>query len=590
MDQLDLKRNQDLEVSIVGCLLNDSSYIENEWVAKLSPSDFMYEYERTVFITIKELEKSQQVIDLTTVINRLKEKGKLEKVGGAYYISGLLTENRGITVNLPSYAQTLIGNTKHNKKIRLLEDVRLGKADISTIDELAQAERINKYDMSDGGNAKLFAELHSDKMQFNHTNKIWYVWNGQYWQKDVKKEIYSYALDVSQVRQRNAITIEHPGEKSAMFNFGVRSGNKSNMDSMLSVASTLPEFATTSDDWDQDVLLFQCNNGILVLTDESFIQGKPEHMISQSSGINYDSNADCPSFDQFLIDIMNGDEELAEYLLMCLGYSMSGLTEEQCMFILNGNGANGKSVLLDLMSHVLGDYLVHTRFDAFLKKYNSANTNDLARLSKARIVTANESGEGKNWDQERIKEMTGGDKITARFLYGEFFEFRSKVKLWCATNNLPKTDDLSDAFWRRMVVIPFDRQFKGENRNTNILAELKQESSGIINRLYQGFLQWTYTTLKKQPPRVVIAVNEYKAESDVVAQWIDETGVEKNGSYDSTPAKVVYHYYMDWHEKNASGKPVPQITFGKRMKSIGMESEKIGGNRVYVGIDFNNQD
>ena len=94
MDQLDLKKNQDLEVSIVGCLLNDSSYIENEWVAKLSPSDFIYEYERTVFITIKELEKSQQVIDLTTVINRLKEKGKLEKVGGAYYISGLLTENR----------------------------------------------------------------------------------------------------------------------------------------------------------------------------------------------------------------------------------------------------------------------------------------------------------------------------------------------------------------------------------------------------------------------------------------------------------------------------------------------------------------
>jgi putative DNA primase/helicase len=362
------------------------------------------------------------------------------------------------------------------------------------------------------------------------------------------------------------------------------------MDSMLMVTSTLPAFATTINDWDQDELLFQCKNGVLLLTNGSFVNGNPEYMTSQCSGIDYDPNAECPVFDQFLIDIMDGDEELAEYLLMCLGYSLSGLTDEQCMFILNGNGANGKSVLLDLMGYVFGDYLVHTRFDAFLKKYNSTSTNDLARLSKARMVKANESGVGKNWDEERIKEITGGDKITARFLYGEFFEFRSRIKLWCATNNLPKTDDLTDAFWRRMVVIPFDRQFKGDDRDTNILEELKRESSGILNRLYQGFVQWTNTTLKNPPPRVIGAVKEYKAESDVVARWINMTGVEKNGGYGTTPAKIVYQQYKAWHEANESGKPVTQIALGKRMKSMGMGSEKIGGNRVYVGLDIGNQD
>ena len=148
------------------------------------------------------------------------------------------------------------------------------------------------------------------------------------------------------------------------------------------------------------------------------------------------------------------------------------------------------------------------------------------------------------------------------------------------------TDDLSDAFWRRMVVIPFDRQFKGDDRNTNIVEELKRESSGILNRLYQGFEQWTDTTLKKPPPRVVGAVKKYKAESDVVAQWIDMAGVEKNGGYETTPAKVIYQRYMDWHDENESGKPISQIAFGKRMKSMDMGSEKIGGKRVYVGLQF----
>ena len=590
MDQLDLKKNQGLEISIVGCLLNDSSYIENEWVAKLNPSDFMYESERIVFKAIKDLERSKDDIDLITVNNRLKENDKLGKIGGAYYLTGLLTDNGGIPAHLPSYAKKLISYTKHNQKMRVLEDVRLGKADISAVDELANAERGQKYDMSDGGNAELLAELHSDKMRFNHTNKQWYVWNGQYWHKDMKKEIYSYALHVSQVRQRHAITIKDSREKTAMFTFGVRSGDRAKMDSMLSVAAALPKFSTENDDWDQDDMVFQCRNGVLNLSDGNIMDGQPSFMISQCSGATYDPRAECPTFDRFLIEIMDGDEELAEYLLMCLGYSMCGLTDEQCMFILNGNGANGKSVLLDLISHIFGNYLVHTRFDAFLKKYNNTSTNDLARLSKARMVTANESGVGKNWDEERIKEITGGDKITARYMYAEFFSFRSKIKLWCATNNLPKTDDLSDAFWRRMVVIPFDRQFKGDDRNPNILAELKQESSGILNRLYQGFQYWTATTLKNPPPRVIDAVNEYKIESDVVALWVDETKVVKNGTYESKPAKIVYQTYVDWHNENASGKPVSATMFGKRMKVLGIGSEKISGKRVYVGIDLHEQD
>jgi putative DNA primase/helicase len=589
MADLNIKQDKNLERAILGCLLQDGSLIKDESVAKLKPSDFKYEEGRIVFQLIKELESTEEPIDTTTIINRLKENGKLEKVGGIYHITGLPNDVIS-TAYLPSYAEKLISYTNHNATMRILEDVRLGKTDVSKLGKITDAERGQNYDMSDTGNAQLLAHLHSDNMRFNHTSKEWLVWSGQYWGKDTKMKRFNFADAVSQYRQKQALSIKDNTEKKQMFNFGVHSGDKGKMDSMLSVAAALPKFSTENDDWDQDDMVFQCRNGILNLSNGNIMDGQPSFMISQCSGIDYDPSAECPVFDQFLIDIMDGDEELAEYLLMCLGYSLSGLTDEQCMFILNGNGANGKSVLLDLMSHILCDYLVHTRFDAFLKKYNSTSTNDLARLSKARMVKANESGVGKNWDEERIKEITGGDKITARFLYAEYFEFRSRIKLWCATNNLPKTDDLSDAFWRRMVVIPFDRQFKGVDRNTNILAELKRESSGILNRLYQGFQQWTNTTLKKPPPRVEGAVKEYKAESDVVARWIDMADVKQNGGYDTTPAKAVYKLFTVWHDENENGKPISQIAFGKRMKSMDIGSEKIGGNRVYVGLDICNQD
>ncbi len=451
-------------------------------------------------------------------------------------------------------------------------------------------EKRADFVLSDSGNAQLLAQLHADKLHFNHTNNSWLVWNGQYWKPDEMKERIQLAQDVSKYTQEKALTIADSREKMAMVTFGIRSENMANMESMLRVASSMPKVATTEKDWDRNTRLFQCDNGTLSLDDGLFKDGKPHYRISKTCGIDYKPNAKAPVFDQFLIDIMDGDEDLAGFLLMCLGYSMSGLMDEQCMFILNGSGANGKSVLLDLMSHVLGDYHVHTRFDAFLKKYNNTSSNDLARLSGARFVSANESGVGKNWDEERIKEITGGDQITARYLYGEYFDFRSNIKLWCATNNLPKTDDLTDAFWRRMIVIPFDRKFKGKDRNPNILAELKGESSGIINRLYEGFKNWQEKTLQTKPARVVNAVNEYKVESDVVAQWVEEMNVQKEGFEDKKPAKAVYQEYVFWHNANAPGKPVSTTMFGKRMNALDLGSEKIGGFKYYIGLQYNKED
>ena len=159
MADVNIKQDQNLERSILGCLLQDGSLINNESVAKLKPSDFMYENERIVFNSMKELESAKEPIDSTTVINRLKETDKLSKVDGSYYITGLL-EKVISTAHLPSYAEKLISYTKHNVQMRVVEDVRIGNADPSKLEKHTDGERGQEYDMSDPGNAQLLAKLH----------------------------------------------------------------------------------------------------------------------------------------------------------------------------------------------------------------------------------------------------------------------------------------------------------------------------------------------------------------------------------------------------------------------------------------------
>ena len=268
-----------------------------------------------------------------------------------------------------------------------------------------------------------------------------------------------------------------------------------------------------------------------------------------------------------------------------MGYSLSGSTDEQCMFLLVGDGSNGKSVFLELMSTIYGEYHQHSRFDAFLKKYNNTSSHDLARLHNARVVTANESGISKHWDEGKIKEITGSDNVTARHLYKSEFTFKSQIKLWCATNNLPKVDDFTHAFWRRIKVIPFNRRFEGDDRDTNMIDKLKGESSGILNRIIKGFRDWTETGLANLPYQVKQAVEDYRNESDVIAQFIADRITDVGGYDVSITAKQMYEQYKEWHRENADGNPLSIQAFGKRMNQLGHKSEKIGGIKKYLGLE-----
>jgi len=575
-------RDKGLEKQILACLLTDSSCLNNDEVKKLDTNDFQYEEHRIIFQTIKELGGNGGV-DTTLLISSLKEQNKLVDAGGAYEVSGIIGDTVPIVTNLSLYVNKLLEISKKHNNMKAVNDVYNSKLSIEELGKVIAAERDIEYPQSDSGNAEIFKNLFQYKAKFDHSIGKWKIWDGNMWVIDDSKGVFQYGIDVARARQKNALTFADSQQKSDHFKFGVLSENVHKIKSMLEIASGLEGLSTSAKDWNNNPSLFQMKNGVFDLEKQKFMPGNPEWMICQSSDIIYDKEEECPQFDKFLEDIMNGDPKMVDFLVRVLGYSLSGHTDEQCMFLLVGDGANGKSVLLQLMNHLLGDYHQNSRFDAFLHKSNHHSSHDIARLYNSRVVTANESGASKRWDVEKIKEITGGDIITARPMYKESFTYKSIMKLWCATNELPKVDDFSHAFWRRIKVIPFTRRFDGKDRDPDILNKLKTESSGILNKLFHGFADWRKEGLK-EPEIVSKAVNHYRTDSDEVALFVAECLVKGRDNKGEVTSTSLYKTFKEWWQNNYSERCLSQIAFGRRMNQLGYKSEKIGGQMKYLGL------
>ncbi|MBC6714265.1 phage/plasmid primase, P4 family [Treponema sp. Marseille-Q3903] len=203
-----------------------------------------------------------------------------------------------------------------------------------------------------------------------------------------------------------------------------------------------------------------------------------------------------------------------------MGYALSGDVSEQCLFILWGTGANGKSTFLNVLQYLFGDYACSTMIETFMKK-NSEQSNDLARLKGARLVTTSEIELGKQMSESLIKTVTGEDDLTARFLYGEYFSFKPTFKIFMATNHKPKIRGADNGIWRRIKMIPFTVTIPPEQRDKKLTEKLIAENSGILNWLIQGYAMWRKEGLGEEPKAVREANNEYRMDMDVVGTFVD---------------------------------------------------------------------
>jgi len=334
-------------------------------------------------------------------------------------------------------------------------------------------------------------------------------------------------------------------------------------------------------EFDKEGMLLNTKNGYLDLTSGVLQEHNVEKMFSHEANTEYTDNIDAPEWERFLKDIFDNDTELIDYIQKAIGYSLTASTREQVMFILHGKGRNGKSIFLETLSDMLGSYASTMQASSIMVKQNGGINTDIARLKSSRFVTSSEPNEGFRFDEGLIKQLTGGDKVTARKLYGEEFEFNPEFKLWLATNHKPIIRGTDDGIWRRMILIPFTVQIPDHRVDKMLKYKLQREAAGILKWCVQGCLKWQREGLKA-PKKILDASKEYRNEMDVLETFIDDCCIRGEGF--RTPAGELFQEYKKWAEEN-SEYSMPKQKFGQQMK-MKHEQVKNRDGRFYMGIQI----
>ena len=474
-----------------------------------------------------------------------------------------------------------------NSKEFTLDETELPNQAEDTKEENSEKSIGNyEYNLTDAGNGEQFANEYKETVRFNHNRGKWLIWNDQFWEVDISQEVTSCAISIARNWKKLASDLHGHPHADDMFKFGYKSESKNRLDSMLSIAKSLKPIGTIGTDWNSNIKLIQFSNGVYNFKTKEFRSGKPKDLISKSTGYDYYPDAKCPTFDKFLEDIFLGNIELIEFLQRIVGYSISANMSEQVFFLLQGNGCNGKSTLLEILKAILGDYAINSSFQTF-EKSNDTSTNDLARLNNARLVTSSESGESKQLNEARLKALTGGDQVTARYLYQEPFTFKPICKIWLAVNSLPKVKDFSQGFWRRIILIPFEASFSGENQDKDILKKLSNELSGIMNWAIEGYYSWCEQGLNT-PQYIKELKHDFQGEVDIVYNFFQSKCFrDKNITTSARDLFIAFDKYCQNHQVV---KLISKIEFGKRLSGVSdIRSHKVGGIKKYVGIGLKNE-
>ena len=347
---------------------------------------------------------------------------------------------------------------------------------------------------------------------------------------------------------------------------------------MLIEAQHLAEIKVHDLDKHPDLLCVQ--NGTIDLCSGDLLPHDKEHFITMLVPCEYNGNIDAPRWKKFLDEIFAGDQELIHFIQKTVGYSLTGSTEEHCSFFCYGTGRNGKSTFLEVISEIFGDYAVNIQPETIMvRQVQAGPTSDIARLKGARFVTSVEPNEGARLNEGLLKQLTGGDKVTASKKYENEFEFTPEFKLWMATNHMPTIRGTDLGIWSRIRLIPFNVQIPEEKIDRHLKYKLLEEMSGILAWAVEGCLLWRREGLK--PPQAVLTANsKYKEEMDVLTTFLD-TCCAPGGE---TEAGRLYSVYCDWAKKNNEFE-MSSTKFGREMGKR-YEKRSSQGKRFYQGVSL----
>lgn len=437
----------------------------------------------------------------------------------------------------------------------------------------------NEYNLNDTGNAKRFIDDYGDILRYNVDNKHWMIWNGNYWQHDLSEQVKNYVEIMAEKMLFECKDERDKQLKEAMLRNVNYVYNSSGKEAVLKEAKHLPDIPVMNSDFDSQPYLLCCKNVTLDLIKDEKYESKKDDMLSMTTGSDID-NEEPELFVKTLNEMFNGNKTMIEYLQKAFGYSISNSTREQCMFILYGDGNNGKSLLLDVIRETLGSYAISSRPQLLTEQPNgNSNLEEIARLKGKRFIVVEEVKAGDRLDESLVKSLTSGiGNQVARFLYGNSFEFAVTGKIWMATNYKPVIKGTDKGIWRRIKIIPLSVDFTGKE-DKDLRNKLKAETPKILGWLVKGFKKYQEEGLN-DIDEVKTSVQAYKEEMDIVAKWINECCDVLPSYFEQ--ASVLFKNFNAYCKQNKEYE-LSQTLFGRNL-SKKFVKKTFSGRNVYMGI------
>lgn len=437
----------------------------------------------------------------------------------------------------------------------------------------------------DTGATDRFMDLFGTLVKYSYINKNWYVYNGSYWEVDQSGQIHKFMDAMVETIGKETIRIPEDtseDDKKALeknFKKFVKS-SRSNRSKKSVIDELKHRVPVAPNEFDKDKTLLNVSNGYIDLSSGELHDHDISKVFSKEANVEYSDTMPAPEWEKFLNQTFGGDQELIDYVQTAVGYSMTGSVKEQLMFILYGNGRNGKSVFLETISNLLGSYAKTIQASSIMVKQNSSGPNsDIARLAGARLVTSSEPNEGLRMDEGLVKQLTGGDKVVARQLYGQEFEFEPEFKLWLATNHKPIIRGTDDGIWRRIRLIPFTIQVPDNKVDKDLKYKLARESVGILNWAVDGALKWQRNGLIT-PQSIVDASQGYRQEMDVLSGFVSDEC--QTGPDYEVKSSDLYQAYKKWSDMNSEYQ-MSSRKFSQEMSEKYPRTHKKVGS-VFIGI------
>jgi putative DNA primase/helicase len=411
-----------------------------------------------------------------------------------------------------------------------------------------------------------FVEYYGQDLRYCHTTGVWFVFRHTRWQEDETGLVFQMARVLARQLSENQDSNRMAAYKKTAFASGIERFAKSD-----------PLVAVTHDYWDADPWLLGTPGGTVDLRTGELRGSNRNDAITKLTAVP-PLDEECPLWLKFLFEATGGDVEFIRFLQQWCGYSLTGVTTEHALVFVYGPGGNGKSVFLNIMTRIFGDYARTAAMDTFTASKNDKHPTDLAMLRGARLVTASETEAGKPWAEARIKQLTGGDTIAARFMKQDFFEYKPQFKLVVVGNHMPDLHNVDDAAKRRFNIAPFI--ITPPNPDRDLEEKLFGEAGGILSWMIKGCLDWQTNGLVR-PERVQAATKAYFSEQDLMGQWIEDRCDVEFGTKRLLDRSA--DLYDDWKMvcEKAGESPGSKKGFGGAMRKRGFQLDRVpDGTRV----------